>query len=236
MGQRSDEYDALQRRATQLMGRLKWRRKCPRTQQLCRQLEKGQRLLQRSVHSGPLRQRNYRHHQHTYQILLWRVQQLRQHFAQRPDVPVLPSPPATDDADAWLDYADDLEDSVEGLAQVLRAQTEADHLAVIELLDALDRTDPQQAELLETICTPQLLQAIRTLRSAARTYLYRAGVRAIALQVGAYPPVEETRILHEGVEHFDEEIVIAKVVETGYRWGSFVMRPAAVTIASVTKP
>lgn len=234
MDQIKEEYVALERRGKYLLGSLKRRRKSSDTIQLCNQLKRGQRLLYRAVHSDPLRLRHFRDHQETYRILYKRVGRLLQHFQQHPTIPSLPTPPSSNQLDLWEACYDALEEVVEKLAWNIRTQQKTDLLAVIELIDALDRTNPNRSDTPQEICTPLLRKSFNIFQQAAVRYLARAQVRKIIdVQVGEYPSVETTRIVNDGIEGFNENIVVEKVLEEGYRWQGQLLRPAAVTVKQV---
>jgi hypothetical protein len=224
----------LERRLTRLIAKAKKQKKSRAVKRFSMQLLKGQRYLRRGLKAGVFSLERFHLYRQTYQLLDDRLNLLLSHLKQRSLLPAPCKPPSNQDAEVWLDYVDDLASLVEQYTDEMWHQAAADRLQIIELVDVLERLRiTRDRHPKEIIQERRIQNALRLLEHITRSYLYRSGVRRIEIEIGAYPPVQTTRVLFDGELAFTDEIIVNSVVEPGYRWDRHVLRRAAVTVQRI---
>lgn len=151
-----------------------------------------------------------------------------------PELP--PRPPVTAALNDWAEVVEELEE-----ARDRRHTRRAERDLLLQLVDLLDSTE--RLSELRIPSAPGGGRAFVDRLHALKRYVagFRLSVEAelakhclhrIRLTVGQYPTPETTRIVARQDEHTDDQVIIVKVVTTGYLWKNELLRKADVIVAT----
>lgn len=151
-----------------------------------------------------------------------------------PELP--PRPPVTAALNDWAEVVEELEEAYDP-RHTRRAERDL-LLQVVDLLDSTERLSE-----LRIPSAPDggrafvdrlhaLKRYVAGFRLSVETEHIKGYLSCIQPMAGQYPTPETTRIVARQDEHTDDQVIIVKVVTTGYRWKNELLRKADVIVAT----